>query len=187
MPLRRTPRAKRETREARALREAVAADTAAMLARIPDDGKSKAERTRADAKAGRRFDRVMTKARAKWDAASPEWRQRQGAKILADDRRRDQAATLPADGGREIYAVYKLSDDGRRRRAKKSASTPSSAILHTTNTRAVTADAVRPAPVVKAEPVAEATPEPSRKRRRRPAGFIGYIDARLIDEDEWED
>lgn len=185
MPLRRTPRGRRETREARALREAVAADTAAMLARIPDDGKTKAERQRADAKTGQRVDRVMSKARAKWDAAPPAWREQQGAKILADARRRDQSATLPVDGGREIYAVCKLSDDAKRR-AKKSASTGTGATLHT-SARAVTAEAVRPAPVLEAEPVVEASPKPQRTRRRPRAGHAGYFDMRLIDDDEWDD
>ena len=185
MPLRRTPRGKRETREARALREAVAADFAAMLARIPDHGKTKAERKHADAKTGRRVDRVMTKARAKWDAAPPAWRGKQGEKILAEARRYDQSAALPADGGREIYAVYKLSDDAKRR-AKKTASTGAGATLYAT-ALTVTAEVVRPAPIPAAEPVVEASPEPPRARRRPRAGHAGYFDMRLIDDDEWDD
>lgn len=47
--------------------------------------------------------------------------------------------------------------------------------------------ATRPSPAVEAPTAADHTPEaPKRPRRLRP-GFAGYIDPRLIDDDDWED
>lgn len=188
MPLKRTARIARETPAARALRIAVAEELAAALDRLPGDGLTKAQRARRDAKERRRMDRAMTKARAKWDAASPAWRERQGAKILAGARRYDKAAKLPADGGREIYAVHRYADAERARWEKRSTSAGSFATHRASIERDAAAEAVRPAPALEDAPAADESPEPPKRARRpRPAGLVGYIDPRLIDEDDWED
>lgn len=50
------------------------------------------------------------------------------------------------------------------------------------------AEAVRPAPAPDYAPAGDESPAPSKARRRAlPAGLVGYLDPRLIDEDDWED
>lgn len=171
MPRKRTPPSMRETPAARALRAAVAEAEAEMMARIPGAGKG-AKKT------SREVERTLAKAHAKWDAAPAAWRAKRGAKILAELRRYDKAATLPADGGREIYAVRRLH--------VAPVPVPDLYEGHGTPVAFVTAHEA-PAPATEPEPSTDELAE-RRKARRRPRGvWAGALDLQRLDFDDWED
>lgn len=116
MPLKRIPRAQRESPTARAQRAAVAEALDAMLARIPDLSPSK---TRRIAKEAARFRRYYDAALAEWDAKPAAWQRTEGAYVLAETRRYDAAFVLPLDGGRGLFGVMIAGDRQRERAARK--------------------------------------------------------------------
>lgn len=174
MPLKRTPRTMRETAASRALRAAVAEAEADMMARIPRVTKPTAKKT------ARAVERTLAKARAKWDAATPEWRAKRAAKILAELRRYESGAALPADGGRDLYAIRKLH------RAPVSAPDLYEGHRAPVALAPITVDET-PAPAPGAAAVIDELAERRKTRKRPRAGRAGYIDPRLFDADDWED
>lgn len=170
---------------------AVQAELDAMLSRLP---KPTAEERVAAKKEDARFTRWTARGIAAWDALTADERQREAARMLADLRRHDREADdrdLGPDGGRAMYGTLFAVERQRKRWAKEDANTKRTsayAAHRATSVRETPAgEAVRPAPASEEAPAADETPEPPKARRRRPAGLVGYIDPRLIDEDDWED
>lgn len=155
MPLKRTPRVERETPAARALRAAVAEETAATLARLGEPTAKEKRKTK------------------RWAARFSERAARDGVDAAISWTVKKLGGS-PAPKGRVDHYAMNLAAAGRLR-----AVTPA---------EAPAAEAVRPAPALEEAPAADESPEPPKARRRpRPAGLVGYIDPRLIDEDDWED
>lgn len=183
MPRRRVPTTQRQTPAAKALRRAVDEEMAAMIRRCTPSGKTKAQRARDEAKASQRFKRGLDKGRAKWDQKPQVWKAKQGAKILANSRRYDRAASLPLDGGRELFAlgygVDRLLQKGKRE------STGDGYALH--RQQSPSAGPRKPLPAIEAAESPSEPPAKKRSRKRARAGYVGYIDPRLFDDDDWED
>lgn len=142
------------------------------------------------AKARARFERWSAKGRAAWDAFTPDERQREADRMLADMRRYDREADdrdLGPDGGRDMFGMLVACDRADARRAKKAAKHPrpdlyaAHAAMHT---RTAAPEAVRPAPAAEPSPVGDELAERRKARKRRPAGLVGYVDPRLIDDDD---
>lgn len=181
MPRKRVALIERETPAARALRAAVDEELEAMLTRMPPDPRSPEEIAEHYA----RTRRILDKALAKWDAATIEWRGRQGKKLLASRGRYDKSG-LDADGGRYEYAVHKLVT-AERRDWEPVEHVDTYAAHHANAVRAVAeAKATRSADAVSSSPATDAPSEPRKPRQRVRAG-VTYVDPRLFDTDEWED
>lgn len=154
-----------------------------MLRRCEPAGTTKAQRARAEAKSSRQLKKGLEKGRAKWDQKPPAWRAKKGAKILADSRRYDRTAALPLDGGRDLFAVHYVV--GRLLRKRKAEPTGDGYALH----RRQSPPASPRKPLPGSEPAESPDKPPTRKkgRKRARAGYVGYIDPRLFDADDWED
>lgn len=174
MPLKRTPRTMRETPAARALRAAVAEEMEAMMARIPPGPKGSAK------KAARAAARTLGKGRSKWDRETPSWRSKQAAKILAELRRYDKSATLPPDGGRDLYAIRKLHV------APAPAPVDYYVQHHAAHSATEAAAPAKLSPDAEKAVPADELAERRKKRRGPRAGHAGFIDPRLFDSDDWD-
>lgn len=190
MPLKRV--ARRQPRRRLVSSAEVLAALEEGLDRIPEP--TPKERRRAE-KGDARFARWQAEGHALWDAMTATERAEAGAEILRGIRRYDSEADerdLGGDGGRGIFAIHHACDRDAARQARRTAKRPK-ADPYTGHRRAyapakaVAAQAVRPAPAIAGARATDEPTEAEKPRRKRPAGVVGYLDPRLIDDDEWED
>lgn len=190
MPLKRV--ARRQPRKRLVSPTLVSAALDAMLARVPDSTPGDARRER---KHAARFARWRAEGHATWDGMTPAERTVAAAEILRTMRRYDSESDerdLGGDGGRELYAIHHACDRDAARQARRAAKRPT-IDAYAGHRRAyapaeaVAVEAVRPAPAITGATAPDEPTEPEKPRRKRPAGIVGYLDPRLIDDDEWED
>ncbi|MFC4137133.1 MULTISPECIES: hypothetical protein [unclassified Microbacterium] len=196
MPLKRKAQTARR-RPRLASDAAVRAELGAMLDRMPEPTPGERRRRK---KGDARFARWREEGHAVWDAMTPTERAEAAAEILRTMRRYDSDADerdLGADGGRSIFGIDHACDRQAKRWARQDAKRPKvdTYAAHRAGytgpaspAKTAAVEAVRAAPALSETTTLDESPEPKKTRRRRPAGVAGYIDPRLIDDDDyWED